>query len=318
MTSHDVVSRARRLLGIRRIGHTGTLDPGVAGVLVLLVGRATRLAELLQAEDKEYTAELYVGTRTDTQDAFGSILSSEPDCAIAKQRLSDVMAQFVGELQQVPPMTAAVRQGGRRLYELARQGVVVERPARQVFVDSLDVLRIVPNKSVLGHGSRVTFRVVCSKGTYVRTLCDDIGAALGCGAFMSFLLRTRVGNIDVNMTRTLDELEREAANGSVRLLPADAALQHIPRRSLTPPGARHVMHGRPVGSEHFAANEQANEQRSVALVVEPGARPRPGAELLRLYDESEQFLALAARDATDDERWQPRIVFRNERGDVGG
>lgn len=323
LTSHDVVARARRLLGTRRIGHTGTLDPGVGGVLVLLVGRATRLAELLQAEDKAYIAEMCLGASTDTQDAFGRLVGDTAHCAIAADELVHVMARFVGPLQQVPPMTAAVRQGGRRLYEFARQGIEVERPPRQVFIDELDIMRTVPDGTTLGKGTRVTFHVVCSKGTYVRTLCHDIGRALGCGAFMSFLLRTQVGAIDLRMTRTLDELEAEASTGPVRLLPADTALSHIPWRRVTESGAGHVIHGRGVGREHFMAKDapdratavvgaRSNEERTLS------DRPRPGAELLRLYDGNGRFLALAKKDAERPDRWRPHIVFCNERGDSSG
>lgn len=323
LTSHDVVARARRLLGTRRIGHTGTLDPGVGGVLVLLVGRATRLAELLQAEDKAYIAEMCLGASTDTQDAFGRLISEVPDCAITGAELSKILSRFVGPLQQVPPMTAAVRQGGRRLYELARKGVEVERPPRQVFIDELNVVRIVPDNTMLSQGTRVTLRVICSKGTYVRTLCHDIGGALGCGAFMSFLLRTQVGAIDLGMTRTLDELEQEASAGPVRLLPADTALGHIPWRRLTEVGSRHVIHGRGIGPEHFLPKDDSDPAAAgmgfhPAMRRKLSDRPRPGVELLRLYDGSGRFLALAGQAAEQPERWRPRIVFCNERGDSSG
>lgn len=308
LTSHDVVVRIRRLLGVRRIGHTGTLDPGAAGVLVLLVGRATRLAQLLQDEDKEYIAEMFIGKSTDTQDAFGKVLSSAPNCRLARDELLDVLSGFVGTVQQVPPMTAAVRQGGRRLYEWAREGIEIERPARQVFIDKLDLCRIEPDHPLLRFGARVTFRVQCSKGTYVRTLCHDIGEALGTGAFMSFLLRTRVGDISLSMTRTLDELEREAKTGPIRLLPVDTALTHIPAVHLSAVGARHVLHGRPVEDEHVV-------RRSSSRSPFTGQRGRPGEDLWRLYDEKGRLLALAETDGHKTGRLRPRIVFWDERGE---
>lgn len=319
LTSHDVVARARRLLGTRRIGHTGTLDPGAAGVLVLMVGRATRLAELLQAEDKAYVAEMYLGVATDTQDGYGTRLPTAGTTVPGEQRLRDVVRRFVGPLKQVPPMASAVRKDGRRLYELARAGVEVDRPARQVYVDRLDVLRIAPgadkgDASSLGTGTRVTMRVDCSKGTYVRTLCHDIGEALGCGAYMSFLLRTGAGAVDLAMTRTLDDLEREAKAGPIALLPADAALGHVPARSLTEAGARAVQHGQTIGPEHFDEAAAANERSSDAPATSP--RPRPGADMLRLYDAAGMFLALARPHPDRSGRWRPRIVFRDERGNA--
>lgn len=321
LTSHDVVAKARRLLGTRRIGHTGTLDPGAAGVLVLMVGRATRLAELLQAEDKTYVAEMCLGVATDTQDAYGTRLPTARETMPPEQRLREVIRRFVGPVEQVPPMTSAVRRGGRRLYELARAGVEVDRPARQVYVDRLDVLRIAPppgggEASPLRPGTRVTMRVDCSKGTYVRTLCHDIGEALGCGAYMSFLLRTGAGAVDLTMTRTLDDLEREAKAGPIALLPADAALGHVPARSLTEAGVRAVQHGQTIGAEHFGEGVPVSAADLDAPTTSP--RSRPGADLLRLYDGTGMFLALARPHPDHSGRWRPRIVFRDERGNAGG
>lgn len=283
-------------------------------MLVLLVGRATRLAELLQAEDKTYVAELCLGLSTDTQDGFGRTTGSDRGFSLHEERLYEVFNRFRGSLQQVPPMTSAVRQGGRRLYELAHAGLEVERPPRQVFVDELDVLRIdagVTSSAAgpFGFGTRVTFRVVCSKGTYVRTLCHDIGAALGCGAYMSFLLRTRVGAIDLHMTRSLDELEREAEAGLIRLERVDSALAHIPSATVSDEAAKRVMHGQTVGPKDIG--EQARPS-SLADGESASTRPRPGADLLRLYDGRGTLLALARRDGDDPGSWRPRIVFQNE------
>src|SRR5690606_11434231 len=184
-----------------------------AGVLVLCVGRATRLVELLQEEDKAYRAEMCLGAATDTQDAFGEVVRLERDCAVDRARLREVMQRFVGPVQQVPPMTSAIRHQGRRLYELAREGVAVPREPRTVRIHRLELVRVEPDAGVLRAGTRITFDVTCSKGTYVRTLCADMGEALGCAAFMSFLLRTRVGELDLGTARTLEELEADAAAG---------------------------------------------------------------------------------------------------------
>lgn len=294
MTSHDVVARVRRMLGIRRIGHTGTLDPGAAGVLVLCVGRATRLVELLQAEDKAYRAEMCLGVSTDSQDAFGETLNSVPDCAVSRAKLMETIERFVGDLDQIPPMTSAVRHEGRRLYELARSGVEVTREPRRVRIEELNVVRIDPDDDVLRFGTRVTFDVVCSKGTYIRTLCADIGDALGCGAFMSFLLRTRVGELALEAACTLDELERAVLDGRPVLLPADAALGRLPRIQVSADAARRLSHG-----------------QAIPGVLPPGLDESVVVEVpVRLYGPDGTFLALA-EPAADGRGifWRPRIVF---------
>jgi len=256
-TSHDVVARVRRLLGMRRIGHTGTLDPGAAGVLVLCVGRATRLVDLLQADDKAYRCELVLGVHTDSHDAFGVPVAVHRDMQVRRDALEDAVARFQGEIEQVPPMTSALKQQGRRLYELARQGLEVERPARRVRIHSLRVVRVVPDAAVLTFGTRVLMDVVCSKGTYVRTLCADLGQALGCGAYMSFLLRTRAGAFELAGARTLEELERDLARGELPLIGMDEALAHLPAIRLSQEGVRRVAHGQEVGPEEFDPNAGA-------------------------------------------------------------
>lgn len=301
MTSHDVVARIRRLLGVRRVGHTGTLDPGAAGVLVLCVGRAARLVELLQAEDKAYRAEMCLGVSTDTQDAFGEPIRTDPDCAVDRRKLMDVLQRFVGRRQQVPPMTSAVRHRGRRLYELAREGVAVERRPRTIRIHRLHLVRVEPDQEVLRCGARVTFDVVCSKGTYVRTLCADLGEALGCGAFMSFLLRTRVGALELSGARTLEELEAAVATGRSVLLPMDAALAGWPRVQLSEEAARRVLHGQAVTGPPATPGADGCGERDGP----PADRP-----LARLYDPDGNLLGMAEPQPRGTEVvWRPRIVF---------
>lgn len=296
MTSHDVVARVRRLLGIRRIGHTGTLDPGAAGVLVLCVGRATRLVELLQEEDKAYRAEMCLGTATDSQDSFGEPTRTVSDFSVHRNELDAVLASFIGDLEQIPPMTSAVKHQGRRLYELARRGVAVERQPRRIRVDRLDVVRVEPAEDVLRFGARVTFDVTCSKGTYVRTLCSDIGEALGCGAHMSFLLRTRVGALTLADARTLDELERAVAGGEQVLRPMDAALSHLPWVELSDEAARRVLHGQTVSGP--------------AAEIPRGATAASVRSLTRLYAPHGRLVAMGEPQRRGKETlWRPRIVF---------
>lgn len=308
MTSHDVVARVRRLLGVRRVGHTGTLDPGAAGVLVLCVGRATRLVELLQEEDKAYRAEMCLGAATDTQDAFGEVVRVERDCAVDRARLREVMQRFVGPVQQVPPMTSAIRHQGRRLYELAREGVAVPREPRTVRIHRLELVRVEPDAGVLRAGTRITFDVTCSKGTYVRTLCADMGEALGCAAFMSFLLRTRVGELDLGTARTLEELEADAAAGGPVLLPMDAALSRWPRVDLPAEAAARVAYGQPVAAASRAAAGGPGPERAPSAPDEGETRSR--RRWVRLYDPAGNLLALAEPEGRGaDVRWRPRIVF---------
>ncbi|MCL6635423.1 MAG: tRNA pseudouridine(55) synthase TruB [Peptococcaceae bacterium] len=212
MTSHDVVDYIRRTAGIKKAGHTGTLDPGASGVLVVCLGRATRLARYLPGDDKEYRAEMTLGVTTATADSFGAVLDRRDASAVTGEQLRLALATFTGAIEQVPPMTSAVKHRGRKLYELARAGVEVERPARTVTIRSLRFIR--------GDGwgtkePRVFIHVTCSKGTYIRTLCEDIGRRLGCGAFMSFLVRTRDGACTIEDAVTLEEIRAAALEGAL-------------------------------------------------------------------------------------------------------
>ena len=183
-TSHDVVAKLRRIMGERRIGHGGTLDPMATGVLPIFVGRATRAVEFMENADKEYVAGIKFGITTDTQDITGNIMSTN-ERTVTRDRLSEILPRFTGEQEQVPPMYSALKHNGKKLYELARKGVEVERKARKITISDLEIVDFGENEAIL--------RVVCSKGTYIRTLCHDIGQALDCGAVMSSLRRTRAG-----------------------------------------------------------------------------------------------------------------------------
>ena len=197
ITSHGVVSRVRRILGMKKVGHTGTLDPDADGVLPICVGKGTKLSEMLMNKDKTYVAVVKLGVATDTQDSSGNILEIR-EVTADKEAILDVIMGFVGQIEQVPPMYSAIKIGGRKLYELARQGLEVERKARNVTIYSIDVNNI--------SNDSVTITVDCSKGTYIRTLCHDIGEKLGCGAHMEKLTRTRAGKFDIKDSVTLEEL----------------------------------------------------------------------------------------------------------------
>ena len=197
MTSFDVVGYLRSVLKIKKIGHTGTLDPGAVGVLPVCVGKATKAIEFMIDKDKVYRAELTLGVSTDTQDATGNIIS-ESAVNVSNIDIEDAVRSFVGKYSQVPPMYSALKVNGKKLYELARSGIEIERKPREVHIYYINILNI--------KGNKVIFDVGCSKGTYIRTLCSDIGDKLGCGGHMSFLVRTKVGIFDIDTALTLEEV----------------------------------------------------------------------------------------------------------------
>lgn len=198
-TSHDVVAKLRRILGQKKIGHTGTLDPDAVGVLPVCLGVGTRLCDMLADENKEYVARLRFGVTTDTQDMSGTILSRQ-EVTVTEEQAAEIAHSFLGDYEQVPPMYSALKVNGRKLYELAREGLEVERKARRVRIEELEILHMAL--------PLVRMRVVCSKGTYIRTLCDDIGKKAGCGAAMESLKRTRVGNFQIENALSLSEVEK--------------------------------------------------------------------------------------------------------------
>ena len=203
-TSHDMIYRMRRLLGIKKIGHTGTLDPMAEGVLPICIGKGTKASGMLTDSDKAYRATMVLGVTTDTQDADGEVLTrSEVD--VSDARLDEVIQTFLGEIEQIPPMYSAVKVNGRKLYELARRGETVERPVRHVRIDRIQLVE--------RDGERVTLDVYCSKGTYIRTLCADIGDALGCGAHVSRLIRIKSGPFTIENAYTEADLAELVAAG---------------------------------------------------------------------------------------------------------
>lgn len=205
-TSHDVVAKMRGILRMKKIGHTGTLDPDATGVLPVCVGKGTRLCSLLENHDKTYRAVLLLGMETDTQDVTGQILAEKPVC-VTEEQVLEVLPAFWGKIMQIPPMYSALKVNGKKLYEYAREGKVIEREARPVEIYELTVEKI--------ELPRITMTVSCSKGTYIRTLCHDIGQALGCGGCMESLVRTRVGDFHLEQAITLKELEAKRDAGEL-------------------------------------------------------------------------------------------------------
>ena len=220
-TSHDVVAKLRGVFHIKRIGHGGTLDPMATGVLPIFIGRATRAAGFCENAEKEYIAGLRLGIVTDTHDVTGATLSA-CDALFSAGDVQAVIPRFLGAQKQIPPMYSAVKIGGKKLYESARRGLDVPRPPRDIFISGIDLLD--------GGGSEFSLRIICSKGTYIRTLCHDIGAALGCGGAMSSLRRTRAGVYTIDMAHTLEELLEAVSTGNAGkiIMPTDTIFSQYP------------------------------------------------------------------------------------------
>lgn len=271
-TSHDVVAKLRGILHFKKIGHTGTLDPDATGVLPVCVGKATKVCDLLTDRDKTYVAEVRLGVTTDTLDLTGEILSTAP-VGVSEGQLREALGEFTGVIQQIPPMYSAVKVNGKRLYELARQGREVERRARKVVIHRLDL-----RETALERGE-FTIEATCSKGTYIRSLCDDIGKRLGCGAAMKSLVRTGVGGFELKDALTLAEIEQRAAaspaGGEELLLPVDSVFQEYGACYVSAPGLKYLRNGNMVSARLCQYDS-----------------PAADGELVRMYDMDGSFYAL--------------------------
>lgn len=235
-TSHDVVAKLRGVFGERRIGHSGTLDPLATGLLVVFLGRATKAVEFSEAAEKEYVAHLRLGMATDTQDITGSVIDTF-DSVPTLAEVETVLRQFRGEIEQIPPMYSAIKINGQKLYDIARRGGEVERRPRRITIHELSLLGEENEDYVL--------RIRCSKGTYIRTLCHDIGQALGCGGVMTALRRTRVGAYDVQnaySVAALSQMDRDAAESL--LLPLDSVFSDYEAVNLSLANEAHCRNGR--------------------------------------------------------------------------
>ena len=248
-TSHDVVAKVRHLLAGVKVGHAGTLDPAATGVLPLLIGRGTRIAEYLVEWDKEYRAVLRLGETTDTQDATGTVLTRYTTNSVTPNAIHEAVARFHGPMQQIPPMYSAVKVDGVPLYKSARAGKTIVREARTIVIHALDVEAV--------QGRDVTLRIVCSKGTYVRTLCADIGDVLGVGGHMLALERTRVGPLTIDQALTVGEvITRHALGGlSSHLLSLDRALDRLGIAVVDGQTADRLRHGTPVSAAKILRRE---------------------------------------------------------------
>jgi len=253
MTSHDVVFKIRKLYGTKKVGHTGTLDPDATGLLIVLIGRAAKAAEYVVAGKKVYRAGLRLGLTTDTEDTTGKTLTESDDIP-EKAAVLEAIASFKGESLQVPPMYSALKVGGQKLCDLARKGITVEREARPITVYSI---------SADGEGRDYTMEVACSAGTYIRTLCADIGAHLGCGGAMSSLFRTETGGFDISASHTLAEIEAlSQEERDALLIPTENLFADLPAVTL------------PAFYERLAKNGAEIYQKKIGTHFPGGARVR--------------------------------------------
>lgn len=274
ITSHDVVNRVRRVSGIRRVGHAGTLDPLATGVLLVCLGRATRLSEYLMGQRKSYRAVIRLGQTTNTYDADGEVTQERPFAHLTFDTITAALSMFHGVIQQLPPMYSAVKKNGQPLYKLARQGIEIERQGRSVTIYEIAVQQWQP--------PHLQITLTCSSGTYVRTLAHDLGAALGCGGHIIDLRRTQVGAFAVADAVSLDALTLE--NLSSHLYASDMAVDHLPRLDLTDTAANDLCQGRYVARQLH----------------------QPQASLVRVYDAQSRFIGIAAGH---EDVWQPKKMF---------
>ncbi len=258
-TSFDVVARLRGILQTKKIGHTGTLDPDATGVLPVCIGKATKLCGLLTDKDKVYDCTLLLGQTSDTYDASGIILSKQP-VNVTEEEVLEVISHYLGDIMQIPPMYSALKVGGKKLYELARAGLEVERAARPVTIYSIDILAMdLPE---------VKLSIHCSKGTYIRSLCHDIGAELACGGLMKTLVRTRVSIFDVSDARTLDEIEKITKSGQIDgiLLPLDQVFDTCPTVYVAGDEVviKHAVNGCPISAANVFSESCAGFENETA------------------------------------------------------
>ena len=267
MTSHDAVFKLRKILGTKKIGHGGTLDPDVVGVLPIAVGKATRMVEFMQDEGKVYEGEITLGYSTTTEDASGEVVAETPVLSPLGEKIVDqAIASFTGTIRQIPPMYSAVKVNGRKLYEYARAGQEVERPERQVIIYSFE--RTSPI-SYDGHLARFTFRVKCSKGTYIRTLSVDLGEKLGYAAHMSHLTRTSAAGLRLDDALTLNEIEEKVQAGELDFLhPLEIGIGDLVKVFLTPEQAEEVRFGRFIELEQTEKQLAAFEGEKLLAILE--------------------------------------------------
>lgn len=284
-TSHDVVAKLRGICKQKKIGHTGTLDPDAVGVLPVCLGKATKVCDLLTDKDKTYEAVLQLGVVTDTQDMSGEILSKQ-EVSVSREEIEEAVMSFVGAYDQVPPMYSALKVNGKKLYELAREGKVVERKARRITIHEIEISKINMEQKT------VTMTVSCSKGTYIRTLCHDIGEKIGCGGAMATLKRTKVSSFMIQDSLTLSEVEELVKEGTIEehLVKVDSLFASLPAVTVSKKYQKYVDNGNKI---------------EISFLTEP-VRTSPNQEF-RVYDEDQRFVGIF--EAENRKTLKPKKMF---------
>lgn len=281
-TSHDVVAKLRGILKQKKIGHTGTLDPEAEGVLPVCLGKATKLCDLLTDKDKTYEACLRLGIQTDTQDMTGKVLK-EAAVSVSEEKVKETVLSFVGEYNQIPPMYSALKVNGKKLYEYAREGIEVEREPRRVTIYSIEIKKI--------ELPRVWFRVACSKGTYIRTLCNDIGERLGCFGCMETLVRTKASVFEMESSLKLSEIEqlRDENKIDTVLFPLDAMFENMSCAIVKKEFDKLLYNGNPLAPEFFEDEYRKDSQ-------------------IRVYDRENHFIGIYSWEERN-KQYQPVKLF---------
>ncbi len=279
-TSFDVVAKLRGILHVKKIGHTGTLDPDATGVLPICIGKATKVCDLLTNKDKSYTTTLLIGKSTDTYDISGTV-TNESEVNVTENEVINVINSFLGEIEQIPPMYSAIKVNGKKLYELARQGKVIDRQARKVTIYNIEVIDIsLP---------RIIMRIDCSKGTYIRSLCNDIGEKLGCFGCMESLVRNKVGDFDIENAIKIEEIEKIYNENNIDkvLLPVDYVFSSYPKGIILNDSKKYALNGAKLGMSNLVdgrINFELHEENV-----------KNNNNFLRLYLENGKFVGLYKR-----------------------
>lgn len=281
-TSHDVVAKLRGILKQKKIGHTGTLDPEAEGVLPVCLGKATKLCDLLTDKDKTYEACLRFGIQTDTQDMTGKVLK-EAEVSVSGEKVKEAVLSFVGEYDQIPPMYSALKVNGKKLYEYAREGIEVEREPRRVTIYSIEIKKI--------ELPRVWFSVACSKGTYIRTLCNDIGEKLGCFGCMETLVRTKASVFEMENSLKLSEIEQLRNENKIDtvLFPLDAMFETMSSATVKKEFYKLLYNGNPLSMEFFEGEHRKDSQ-------------------IRVYDRENHFIGIYSWEERN-KQYQPVKLF---------
>ncbi|MBE3091737.1 MAG: tRNA pseudouridine(55) synthase TruB [Candidatus Atribacteria bacterium] len=294
ITSYQAVKEVRNILGIPKAGHTGTLDPSASGVLLVCIGQATKIAEFLVGMEKHYQGEMILGISTDSQDSEGKIVQRrEVKTDIDEKRIIDIFQKYEGIISQMPPMFSAVHYKGERLYRLARKGIEVKRSPKEIKIYKLNLMNFNQKAAI------VKFEVICSKGTYIRTLCNDIGDELGCGAHLLNLVRKKVGNFSIEDSLNLEELKKEKALGKRYLISIDSALEELDKIIVKSEATKTVLNGGIISSEQI-------------VEIPKGLKTRKN-NFFKIFDVKGNFLSIGTSIKKNGKNifFKPVKVFRN-------